>query len=266
MATILGVGDVTGSGTLTITLTADQPAGTVVHLVAAGVTVGTAAADFPQPSALPSDSKTGSWEDTTFAGTSNPIIGAISNNVITAGTHKAVQLGETAIRTSGARLVAGDTVTSTWSVGDPTKLTLAGAVIAFSNMGTVVVEQFLGGTAPGNDVGVEYGNGDTRTSASTLNWVADLGTPSLEPYPKLTCRMFVGSAAYPALSGWTPTTGTKVVEHQSGDGNLSLAVHAAAAEALLPIEPGGSWGSAGAVLVANYQFVAAVGLQSWHKF
>lgn len=266
MATVLAVGDVAGSGTLTVTLTADQPANSTVHLVVAGVTTNTPLADTPHPTALPSDSKEGTWQDGTFAGTNTPVIGAISDGTASGGLHTNVQLGESALRTAGTRLLTGDTVTATWGADNPSDLTLVGVLVAFSNMGTTAVGQFNGGTTPGDDVGVYYSNGDTNhVGAATLNWLADLGSAFM-PYPKQTCRLLVGSAITPAASGWVPVNGTKAAEHQSANGLLAVAVHSSSAVIEQSIEPGGSWGSVGSVLVANYQFAGAVGLQSWHKF
>lgn len=267
MAKVLAVGDIAASGTLTLTLTADQPSDSSVHLVAAGVTINTPLTDTPHPTALPSDSKDGTWEDGSFfGGTNTAVIGSISDGNIFGGTHTTIQLGESALRTAGAPLVAGDTVTTTWHADNPSDFTLAGVLVALANMDKTAVGQFNGGTAPGNDVGVYYSNGDSNhTGGATLNWLADLGSGFM-PYPKATCRMFVGAAITPAASGWVPVNGTNVAEHQSADGNIALAVHTSAAVIEQSIEPGGSWGSSGLVLVANYQFGGAVGLQSWHKF
>lgn len=265
MATVLAIGDVTGSTTITLTVTADQPAGSVVHLIQAAVGGDTVP---PDPAALPTDSRSGSWEDSNYAGFHNPILGAISNG--TAGIK--LQLGNTAVRVSGDPLQAGDTVDATWIADTPSLLTIAAVLVAFTEMNLTAVGQYNGGTTPSDDVGVYYSNGDTVIGGNDLSWSGDLGA-SFMPYPKASCKMLAACAASvpavgPLASGWTPAVGSLVVEHQSADGSLSLGVHLASAAALTAIEPGGTWASgSGSLLASNYQFAEGPsGFRGWQRF
>jgi len=173
-----------------------------------------------------------------------------------------MQVGESAVRSAGALLQVGDTVQISWSAG-PANLTLVGLLLALSEIEQTAVQQYNGGTSPGDFVGYYYANGNSKTgTVNSLTWSADLG-PSFMPYPQDDCEMISACAAFkPSVgslaSGWTPAVGTLLAEHQSADGKIALAAHVASAASLISIEPGGSWSSGSAsILTANYQFGTA---------
>jgi len=264
MATVLGVGDNAGSDTLTVTLTASQPANSTVHVVHAAALQNLAFFDNPSVSSLPSDSQAGSWQDATFAGTTPPkppILGAISDhNAGTSGNRAGIQLGQTAERVSGASLSSGDTVTVNWTDNGEgaAHMLIIAIVIAFdTDYSSAAVGQYLGNTNPGSFVGVYYANGLGNEGmpvfdGHSLNWTSS-GT-SL-PFPHDAAVMLTGAATYPATGGYTPVNGSTVAEHSSADGKLTLAVTLANAPALASIEPGGSFaGAAVGTMVCNYQF------------
>lgn len=273
MATILGTGDNSGSDTLTITLTANQPAGTVVHVVHAAALQNLTFFNHPSVSALPSDSRSGSWEDANFAGTNDPIIGSDSqNNSAASGSRAGIQLGQTGIRVSGSSLQSGDTVTVSWTDNGEgaAHMLIIGIVIAFSEFNSTAVTQYLGGTTPGDFVGVYYANGCGSSDqfpfdGKTISWSA---SGFSLPYPSKACTMFAASATYPAVTGWSPSAGSKVAEHQSSDSKLALAIHKASAASLTAIEPGGAWSATAQAIANNYQFAegTSVGLRSWQRF
>lgn len=274
MPTILGVGDNNGSDTLTVTLTADQPPGTLVHVLHAAVLFSIPFSDNPSTTAVPSDSKDGVWEDANFAGTGDAVVGSSQDHVHVGSVWHGMQVGNTGLRVSGALLEAGDTVTVYWTdnAEGTSQMAIIAIVVAFNSMDTQAVTQYDGGLDAGHFVGVTYGNGNAGQlmlsagsfDGKTVTWS---GAALDMPAPSSTCRMLTAAAGYPASSGWTPAVGTTVAEHQSADGRLSLAVTCSSAQELTFIEPGGAWGGPATLATAvNYQFAGPLGLQSWQKF
>jgi len=263
MATVLGVGDNAGSDTLTVTLTVAQPAGSVVHAIHAGLLHGLPFFSSPSVVGLPTDTQAGTWSDS--AG-NPPILGAIQNGNTGApsGSRAGLQLGQTAMRTGGTSLGVGDSVTVTRDDHGfgAAQMTLACFVVAFASTeySSTVVTQYLGGTAPGNFVGVEYSNGLINDDMSpfngnTLNWNAAF-SGTLSPYPHDAAVMLSAAATFPAATAnsYVPAAGSLVAQHNSADGLMSLAFALAPAPALTVIEPGGSFGGSVSIMVGTYQF------------
>lgn len=147
MATVLGVGDNSGSDTLTVTLTAAQPANSFVHVIHAAALENQPFFTTPRVAALPSDSQGGTWQDATFAphvAPFPPIIGSIQDgNGGGAGSRTSLQLGQTGERTAGTSLGIGDTVTVTWDdrgAGAAGMLIIA-IVVAFTEYTDVAVDR-----------------------------------------------------------------------------------------------------------------------------
>jgi hypothetical protein len=264
MATVLGVGDNSGSDTLTVTLTAAEPASSSVHVIHAAAIRNQAFFITPSVVGLPADSQGGTWS--TGAG-HTPILGAIQNGNSGAppGSRTALQLGQTGLRTAGTALGIGDTVTVTWNDhgAGAAAVVIIAVVVAFTTTeySTTTDPQYLGGTTPGDFVGDYYANGVINSDMGpfdghTLNWTsAFAGT--LTPYPRDSCTLLAAAASYPGAvaNGYTPAVGSTIFQHDSADGNLSIAASLAAATALTAIEPGGSYnGSALSIMVGQYQF------------
>jgi len=275
MATVLGVGDNNGSDTLTVTLTTAQPAGSFVHVIHAAGLQNLTFFDSPSEVGLPSDSLGGTWR--AVVGTPKlPVLGATSdtNTGASSGSRAGLQIGDTAMRVSGSTLGAGDTVTVTWNDNGEgaSHMVIIAMIIAFGvEYPDTAVSQYIGGTTPGDFVGVYYANGNSNSlmgpfDGHTLNW----GTAGLDlPYPHDAAKMLTGVATWPATSSYTPARGTKIAEHSSADSKLTIAAALASAPALTAIEPGGAFsGSSVSIMVANYQFTVAPsgGLYAWQGF
>lgn len=264
MATVLGVGDGSGSNTLTVSLTTPQPAGSFVHVIHAAALVDQAFFFTPSPNANPTDTQGGTWTDVTGF---PPVLGAIQNGNGGAppGSRTGLELGDTFYRSTGAALGVGDTVTVSWNDAGlgPGPLHIIAVVVAFdaTEYTATTDTQYLGGTTPGDFVGRYYANGIINSDmpafdGHTLNWgVAFAG--GLTPYPHDTCAMLSAAASYPAAlsNRYAPVNGTRIFQHDSADGKLSIAAALANAPALTAIEPGGSFnGSSLQIMVGQYQF------------
>ncbi len=239
----------------TFSILANQPPGSSVYLISAARAL-LDPGDSISVAALPSDTQSGVWEDSAFAGFQNPVIGAIQGSD---ATHGNVQLGQTAVRVGGPPLTAGSFATVTWSApSNPSGLSIVVLMFALTEVDLTAVPQYLGGTTLGDYVNVYYANGDSAFNTTTVNWFSDLGS-SFMPYPKFNAKMLSACATYPQKLGWTPTNGIKLDEVHSPDSLISLGVHLADAPALTSIEPGGSWGGSSAfILVSNYQFIEPI--------
>src|SRR5437870_1424384 len=100
MATVLGVGDNSGSDTLTVTLTAAQPPGSFVHAIHAAVLKDIPFSDVPSVAGAVTDSQGGTWDDASGV-PGAPILGSISDDaLVTPPNHVyGLQLGQTSRRT-----------------------------------------------------------------------------------------------------------------------------------------------------------------------
>lgn len=273
-ATVLGTA--TGGGVdLTIPITVDQPAGSIVALVTAAYTGPEHFFESQGFRSVPTDSQGGTWDfnsphpwigntgDATGTFGVDAVFGNIMGASRTAGPDLSGGGGAGGGRspkpgctTCGSELMgllmrpgggAGDSVTvhyfNTNSV-DPSPT--LGIVLAFEGAQNL---KELTDQSP-------YGNGDAYPSsggpANTLNWQADLGLASV---PKVTndCAIYTGASAY-GTSGWTPVNGSTIASISAGGAGLAVSFFDAML-AGVRTEPGGSFGGAGQILVANYQTV-----------
>lgn len=258
MAVIVAQGDVSGTSTLELTLTATPPTNSVLHVIHAAVGPGSGG---PTVTTRPTDNKSGEWRD---PGTEKvPILGAIAQSFGIGSPATRIQLGQTAIRVSGDPLVAGDTVTVTWADDSPGLLTIIAILIAFTEFNAITVEQYLGDPIPDNDVH-KYYSYNAISSGNSIAWTDYYSVRDL-PRPKEASKMVAACAAArptigPIVSGWDPIVGTKIAERVSADGSIALGIHMASIAALSAVDPGGTWSSGSSpALVGAYQFAEIPG-------
>lgn len=252
MARILAQGDHTAVSPFSLTLTVTAAQFAQVHYITSAISSGS-----PGVVGLPTDSRGGIWQDGTFGGSYPPVLGAIRNrNGLLGPGRRDMLLGESAVRVGGAPLQIGDTVSVPWDAGSPASMTIVGVLLDLPEVTGTGVGQYLGST-DNTFLGVYYANGDINEDDSdTVSWAFDV--PGFSPLPGTTCKMLAACASYPANSGWTPISGTKIAEVHSADGQISLGVHLADAPGREQVEPGGSWQNVVPLLAANYQFIEAV--------
>lgn len=272
-ATMLG--SAAGSGVdLAIPITVSQPAGSVVVVASVAYTGPEAFFESQGYRSVPTDSQAGTWSQA--AGV--PFIGSISDGAGGVGARiegSIAGAGRTAgpdlsgggaggggrqpkpgCTTCGSELTGtllrassapGDTVTLHWFTTNtqPPAITL-GIVLALEGVRNHVE----------TDDQSQYGNGDSFPGsggpANVLNWQADLGIGHV-PKPTADCAIYTAASAY-GTSGFTPANGSTIATVTSGAASLMVSLDPLALAAVRR-EPGGTFGGAGSILLANYQLV-----------
>jgi hypothetical protein len=236
-----------GDTTLTMTLARDVTCDCTIHVVAAGVTVGSLFPDVASVVTNVTDSLGATYDLSDSGAAQIGPVGQQSN----VSTSRLI-LGPTAIRGGLAGgMHAGDTVTVTFHSDYPADFSSVGMVFAVANTTLPAIPLSLTGN-------IEYASSDQYdgigTDPTTLSWVTDEG---FAPAPVAVAGCIVASAAYPPAGTFHQLDGDLL-----GDitGALSLAVHSVShVEAGGGIDPGGAWDNAAEALVANFQFITLTG-------
>lgn len=271
-ATLLG--SATGSGLdLTVPITTNQPAGTLVGVYAMANTGPSQFAETQGFRSVPTDTEAGTWSFTSpqpFVDNTGDAAGAV-------GSFNAGNI-MSAIRTAGNPLVAGGSGPQPRAGCKTCGNMLLGLAMATGGGGgsgdSVSVHWFNTNTdAPSHTVAFvvaytglldsivttdqsQYGNGDTYPAtslhANALNWTTDLGA-GFVPTPTANCAVTTLVGAY-GTSGWTPVNGSTVATVTDGTIFLALGLNTFAASGV-KVEPGGTFGGASTYAAANYQTV-----------
>ncbi len=235
---LLGSGN--GTDTITITLTGAVPADGVLQVVLMQATIGNA---LDTGSTVTSKAVAGwVWPATAAA---QPLIGEIRETVSGSGPATTSQALSVARPCTAGDLLAGDTITITYSTVFPLLFRTCGLVIwqrAFYES----IKQF--GT-------VTYSNGDDHPGAGAsltrLSWDDDFG-----PGTAIADRdalVISALGAYPAVAGASAFVGSKIGEIASG--SVSVAAFCYGAKVSEAFDPGGTWPAGAIQLVGNYQTV-----------
>jgi len=239
---LLGSGN--GTDTITITLDKPVPANGVLQVVLMQATIGNAFDTASAPNAA-SDSKGVAGWAIPHPGMNEPLVGPIRENLTASGPATTSQALSCTRLCTTADLVAGDTITVTYTTASPLLFHTCGLVI-WQRAFFEPIKQFGSNT---------YANGDDHStvgaSLTRLSWDDDYG-PGTDN-PDRDALVITAMGAYPAVSGFSPFVGSKIGEIASG----SVSVAAACYDALvgLSFDPGGTWPSAALQLVGNYQTV-----------
>ena len=271
-ATVLGTAS--GSGVdLDIPITVDQPAGSVVIVVAAAYTGPEAFFESQGFRSDPTDTAGGTWSGAAgvpsvgntgdgAGGVGARVQGNIDSEGRTAGAPLSAGGGgggrtpKAGCTTCGSGLMgllmrpgggAGDTVTVHWFNTN--------AVAPNPTLGIVFALSGVQNQVETSDQS-QYGNGDSYptlgVSASALVWNTDLGHAFM-PTPAADCAAYtVASGRGPAA--WTPVNGSTIATVTGGGAMLAVSLDPAVSH-LSTWEPGGNYDAAGSILIANYQFV-----------
>lgn len=240
VGTLLGVGASAGAPTAVVTVAATPSAAELIFLCFLSNNGANAT---PIGISAVSDSKGGTWAVSTssvadigYTDDSGLIIGAI-------------------IRTAGAALEAGDTITATWSVaaGFPpahTALLCQGLRYAAAQ---VENQKF----SVGGVCSTVYGNGNSFPGGTGTPTDILWGGFFAEPIPCAGRDVAIVSAAggIGGASDWTPVNGSRVSDTMQAGGLYLAFCLIPAAPNLVAIQPGGSFAVGGTVTVANYQLL-----------
>jgi hypothetical protein len=236
----------TGDTTLTLTLSRAVACAGTLHIVAAGVTIGSAFADVASIVNSVTDSHGFSYD---FGDSGEAQIGSIGqqSNVST----DRLIVGPTAVRVCAAGdMHVGDTITVGFHSDFPADFHSVGMAFVLEHTLLPAVESAFDGT-------VRYADGDSfdgiGVTANRLSWQDDGFTVR----PASVAGMIATNASYPPKGPFSPG-GSTLLGEVSGALDLAFTVldHCVVG---VEQEPGGDWSGAAEALAGNFQFITLTG-------
>lgn len=238
------LGSANGTDTNTITLTAPVPATGILHVVAAQVSVPDGVDGGSEITAVSDSGAHGPWRFS-FAPNDAPFIGNGRQTV--AGNLASLQVCGTSRACVANDLGIGSTVTVTWSTVNAANFHTA-ALLIYQPAYFVTVTQFGSIAYTNSDEHDDWGPSMTR-----MSYIDDFGAG----YGKADrdAAMLSAFAAWPAVAGWQPFSGSVVGELATGTCSIAAACLLAQQDTFP--DPGGTLPAGAQALAGNYQLAWA---------